>query len=223
MNAANWITARPVEWELMESNITEQQYFDGDLHLAEPHFDEEATVLSARPVVPLKEIREINAAARSARHLVFGLSIVVSLMVGALGATLIYKQRGQEPAAAIVDTAVAGSGARADDSGVTAASMGETKNDVAEADVQNGGSSAEHKKPEPRVSRRVESAKERTKQEEPTYHVDEREMRRAERVEARRLRRKAEREEQKEARGHRSKPSDDLLRIREIFEGPWRP
>lgn len=208
--------------DLMESNITEQQYFDGDLQLAEPHFDEEATVLSARPVVPLKEIREIKAEARSARHLVLGLSIVVSLMIGALGATLIYKQRGQKSAAAIVYAAVAGSGASTHDSAVIGSSTGEAKKDVSEADGWDA-SSLEDKKPAPQIARRVQSVKAGKRQEEPRYQVDEREMRRAERVEARRLRSKAEREARKKARGRKNKSSDDLLRIREIFEGPRRP
>ena len=74
----------------MESDITSQGYFNGDLQLAEPHFDEEATLLSARPVVPLEEIM---VEARSRRRLVIGLAMVGSLVMGALGATLIYKQQ----------------------------------------------------------------------------------------------------------------------------------
>lgn len=216
--------------ELMETNITEQRYFGGDLQLAAPHFNEEATVLAARPVVPLEDIRETNAKARSARHLVLGLSIVVSLMIGALGATLIYKQRGQEPAAAIVYAAVPGSGASANDSAASA--TGEARKDVAEADVWDGSSPAKDQKPEariarkveqPGVSRRVASVKATKKQEEPRYQADEREMRRAERVEARRLRRGAEREAHRETRGRQNTSAGDLLRIREIFEGPRRP
>ena len=75
----------------MESNITEPEHFSNDA-LTEPHFDEEATMLSARPVVPLEEIR---AETNSRRRLAFGLSILVALVIGALGATLIYKHRQQ--------------------------------------------------------------------------------------------------------------------------------
>jgi flagellar biosynthesis GTPase FlhF len=219
----------------MESNITEQRYFNDELQLSEPHFDEEATLLSARPVVPLQEIK---AAAPNGRRLVFGLSILVSLIVGALGATLIYKQRGQKSATAIVETAVAGSGARAQDSAVTEASIGEAGKEVAPAEMQNAGSAADDKKLESQTIRtersqpqtnRVETAKLKREQrtisrvDERDSRYDEKEMRRADQAEARRLRRRAERESQSEARRHKAKSSDDLLRIREIFEGSPRP
>src|SRR6185503_1327272 len=51
--------------------------------------------------------------------------------------------------------------------------------------------------------------------------ADERELRRAERIEARQMRRRAEWEDMKEARRQR-RHSEDLLRIRDIFEGPRR-
>src|SRR5258705_9508084 len=85
----------------MESNIKNQQCSGVDLHLAEPHFDEEATLLSARPVVPLREVRPET---RSGRRSALGLAMAISVMAGALGATLIYKQRGQKQAG-IVETA----------------------------------------------------------------------------------------------------------------------
>jgi hypothetical protein len=55
------------------------------------------------------------------------------------------------------------------------------------------------------------------------YQLDEKELRRAERMEERRLKRAADREAKREARGRKSGSSDDLLRIREIFEGSPRP
>lgn len=219
----------------MESNITEQRHFNDELQLSEPHFDEEATLLSARPVVPLQEIK---AAAPNGRRLVFGLSILVSLIVGALGATLVYKQRGQKSATAIVETAVAGSGASARDSAVTEASIAEAGKEVAAAETQNVRSVADDKKLESQTvhtersesqTNRVETAKLKREQrtisrvDERDFRQDEKEMRRADGVEASRLRRRAERESQSEARRHKGKSSDDLLRIREIFEGSPRP
>jgi hypothetical protein len=213
----------------MESNITEQQYFNGDLQLAEPHFDDEATVLGARPVVPLREIGETTTGAVSARQVVLGLAMVGSLIIGALGATLIYKQRGQEPAAVIVNAAVPG--AIATDSAATASATGDASGEVAKAAGLDASLTAEDKKPKPRlaprverpVTRRVASMKAAKGQEAPRYEIDESEMRRAERVDERRLRRAAEREAHRETRGRRNTSADDLLRIRDIFEGPRRP
>src|SRR5882672_6746089 len=204
----------------MESNITEQQYFDGDLQLAEPHFDEEATVLSARPVVPLNEIRDVNeikAEGRSSRHLAFGLSILASLVIGALGATLVYKQRGQKPVAEIVETAVAGSGATVDDSAMSSPLVGETKESGDQTAEPDGGLTSEDKNSPP--AEQHSSVRGETRPRKFIAALDEQEMRRAERIEARRLRRKAERESEREAPADRGRPSDDLLRIREIFEG----
>jgi cytoskeletal protein RodZ len=200
----------------MESNITEQQYFDGDLQLGEPHFDEEATMLSARPVVPLQQIK---ADARSSRRFVFGLTIAVSLMIGALGATFIYKQRGQKTATAIVDTAVAGSGASAQNPEESGASTAET---VAEPEARQADAPVENKKPAPQLARKVEPAAVETRPKKPISQSDEKEMRRADKIEARRLRRQERREARQESHG-RNTPSDDLLRIREIFEGRRRP
>src|SRR5512132_779890 len=83
----------------MESNITNQQYFGTDSQLSEPHFDEEATLLSARPVVRLSDVR---TEARSGKRLAFGLAMVIAVMAGAFAASLIYKQRGQKEATAIM-------------------------------------------------------------------------------------------------------------------------
>lgn len=213
----------------MESNITEQQYLNDELQLAEPHFDEEATVLSARPVVPLEEIK---ARASISRRLAFGLTILGSLLVGAFGASLLYKQRGQKPATAITERVVAGSAASAEGSPVIESSTGEARKAIVQAEAPNAGAVAEDKKPELPTAQRAERSEPQTRRIElarhdkeslTTSHAAEKEMRRAERMEARRLRRVTERESQNEARSRRRKSSDDLLRIREIFEGSPRP
>jgi hypothetical protein len=213
----------------MESNITDQQYLNDELQLPEPHFDEEATVLSARPVVPLEEIK---ARASIGRRLAFGLTILGSLLVGALGASLIYKQRGQKPAMTIMDTVVAGSAASAEGSPVIESSTGEARKAIAQSEAPNAGAVAEDKNPELQIAQRAERSEPQTRRIElarhdkeslTTSHAAEKEMRRAEKIEARRLRRTTERESENEARSRRRKSSDDLLRIREIFEGSPRP
>lgn len=55
--------------------------------LSLPHFDEEATLLSARPVVPLHEVR---AETRSKGRLLFASTIVAAVVLGALGASLLF-------------------------------------------------------------------------------------------------------------------------------------
>ena len=196
----------------MELNITEQQHLANESageSLSEPHFVEEATVASARPVVPLEEIR---AEAVSRKRLVFGLSMLASLVLGVLSATLVYKQRTSTPASAIVEGAVSGSGAKSQDLAFDDGAVGDTTEDLARAED------------------RVEAAEPATKQPVVRYRTpakvidttpDQEEIHRRERQEARRLRR-AERLAERD-RLSRRRPTDDVLRIREIFEGSRRP
>ena len=201
----------------MESNISNQQYFNGAAPLTEPHFDEEATLLSARPVVPLQKIKSKE---RSRQRLVFGAAIVSALMVGALGATLIYKQRGQEPPTALVSTAVPGAAGIAVDEAVSSPSIAEA---VATATLPEAGTGTVDEKAVPWVSRSpaapvVETKRKRSMRQQ----LDQGELRRAERIDLHGFRSRSEREAQRES-GRKRKSSDDLLRIREIFEGPSRP
>jgi len=187
----------------MESNIKNQQSSGADLHLSEPHFDEEATLLSARPVVPLHDVRPKTL---SERRLVLGLAMAISIMAGVLGATLIYKQRGQKQATGTVETAtevsepkpqpLSGVGGANSELPASAPSVSENLNDVATREVRSAGDITQARKAAPL---------------------------RAERMEAWRLRRDAEREAKRETRGHKGQSSSDLLRIREIFEGSPRP
>lgn len=54
---------------------------DLDRTLPSPHFDDEATLLSARPVVPFHELAGRNPR----RRLYFGAGLVVALLIGLLG------------------------------------------------------------------------------------------------------------------------------------------
>jgi hypothetical protein len=191
----------------METNITEPQY------LAEesPHFDEEATMASARPVVPLDDIK---AESTSRRRLVLGFSLLASLIVGALGASMVFKLRNNKPAAAIMDTAIAGSGAKMEGGVANGTAAGATLENVAAVEPKP--------EPETRVTESVTPIpalrKARTNN---TARLDNEELRRIDRIEAKRARR-AEREAEREA-WHRRRSGDDLIRIREIFEGTRRP
>ena len=198
----------------MELNPTSQT--DLEMPLAEPHFDEEATLLSARPVVPLEEIVAVE---RSGKKLVFGVALVFSVIVGSFGGTLIYKQRGQKQSVSIVDRAVSGVDAIAVDEPLAAPSAAETVAEAGTGTLPGNSAVPTEIKSVPSRSWRVESSRVETKEKRLVSVEDERALRRAERIEARRLRRKSEREE---ARRYRER-TDDVLRIREIFEGSRRP
>jgi hypothetical protein len=231
-----------LELKRMESNITEQQYSGG--LLSEPHFDEEATILSARPVVPLHEIK---AAKRSGKRLTFALALVAALIVGALGATLIYRQRGQIAETATIETGIPDTNTDAGDvnavaAGPIEANAGGGPSDTRAAAVSASAVSASAKvsdvltseprdtaatrpqKPTTLVVQRAGPAKSTETARDEVNNPDEiRAQRRAERLEARRLRREAARESGGEVRSRRVRRADDLWRIREIFEGRRKP
>jgi hypothetical protein len=209
----------------MELNTTEP------LELNEPHFDEEATMLSARPVVPLEEIRTRE---NSKKRLAFGAAMLFAVIVGALGATLIYQQRGQKQTPVAVETQlpeVDGSADSLKQPGDPAAkSIAEASSgSVPEAEPAESEPAAIIRKTPKRVSvsseaSEAEPVKIKARAREVNRDLeseDERELRRAERIEARQMRRRAEWEDMKEAR-RRRRHSEDLLRIRDIFEGPRR-
>lgn len=184
--------------------------------LSEPHFDEEATLLSAQPVVPLEEI---VAEERSGKRLMFGVAMVFSLIVGALAGTLIYKQRGHQQSTAIVDTAVPGAAGIVVDESVPVSPVAEQASAAGTGTLPESSAVPAPIKTVGSSSLRAGSSRVVTKEKTLESVEDERELRRAERIEARRLRRRSEREE---ARRYRDR-SDDVLRIREIFEGSRRP
>jgi type IV secretory pathway VirB10-like protein len=210
----------------MESSITDQETFGADLQLAEPHFDDEATLLSARPVVPLPRL---EAQARSGRLLVFGAVVVVAVMVGALGATLVYKQRGQvqqpaqaETATSISEPTTAENPSSSEAGGATiktgeAKPGAENETDAATRTVSNADAAKEIAS---LVSQDAATGKRATGQSEAVNKKDRKGMRRTERSNAA-LKKAAKTGPRGEARTRQS--SDGLLRVREIFEGPPRP
>lgn len=215
----------------MESNITEQ-YSDG-LQLSQPHFEAEATLLSARPVVPL---HEIEAAERSNKRLTFGLALVAALVVGIFGATMIYRHRGQTPAAATIEMAlpdaneapevptVASAGGGKSEAPAPAFSTSATVNNLP---ARNLSKSAATRSPKPASSSvapgTVTAKSTETTADEINNAGETRAERRAQRRETRRLKLAAQSDAGGEVRSRRVQRSDDLLRIREIFEGPPRP
>jgi len=204
----------------MESNITNEQYFDTGSPLTEPHFDEEATVLSARPVVPLEEIQSEQ---HSRKRLLFGLAIACSLALGALSGLLFFKKSEQESATAITQAAPGAAGITVDApvaaiaESVDAGATGITPQSETETQAPTVST-----KPVRSVSPNSRAVA--TKPQTPMPpQVEEREENWDERFYERRRRRMSEREAMRESRRRQRRSADDLLRIRDIFEGPPRP
>ena len=211
----------------MELNTTE----DHELNLNEPHFDEEATVLSAKPVVPLQEIKTRET---SKKRLVLGAAMLFAVLVGAVGGVFVYKQRSENETNAT---------ALRENPEVEGSAGAVAEPATAEQSLAEAGSGAVPEMEPPRVTKsepqttvaksvNVVPAAEKTNR--PVKHADrddviiadrdddERELRRQQRMEARQMRRRGEWVDMREGRRRRNN-SDDLLRIRDIFEGQRRP
>ena len=211
----------------------ENQDFSFDQSVSEeepltlPHFDDEATVQSARAVVPLHEVKR---AALTRRHLLLGAALGLAAVVGALVASLIYSQPVQRAPEATTAT-IANSTSNSADDFVTPSSeaSGSTVNphDVAapntETTAKNDGGSertvtkfvSSNRQPTIRPSRVEKRPEEAVSEPEIQDRRDldiraEDEGPRQQRREARRARRER-------------RASDGLTRIREIFEGSPRP
>ncbi|MDQ3665679.1 MAG: hypothetical protein M3410_03600 [Acidobacteriota bacterium] len=185
-----------------------------------PHFDEDATLLSARPVVPLYEVK---TEPRSKRRAIFGLTILAAILVGAIGATLLLMQ-GEQNSQTAAEAQVSQPGV------IPSAAAGGSASESAEAMVPVP--VLAERVEEPRM-REIPSARESSTKKPPTETIsrssvkparagspdrdrdDDFEGDRLRRVE----RRDARREARRERRHRREQGGDDLLRIREIFEG----
>jgi len=215
--------------------------------LSLPHFDEEATLLSARPVIPLHEVR---AETRSKHRLIFASTIVAAAMVGAIGASLLFipgdkqtssvaegeqglsvnpdpslpNESGSSHDAAGQSTAGNSPSGQVIDSGESAALTAVTNEQIDQtttatptsrkSNVNRGqapGTVSRTARANPNTSAQTTLAG----NDDADLEFDERRLRREERREARRLR--------QERRNSRERSSDDLMRIREIFEGVPRP
>lgn len=207
----------------MNTNIRERELLKDEGALDEPHFDEEATVLSARPVVPLDTVEQ---QASSKRRWALALAIVLPLLIGAVGAALVYKVR-TESTSNIADvdnqTALVPPSLEAGIKGIA------TDEDESKPQPESLAEAAPKKAVTPRVESReptenISRRPRRSERENENWDDEiaerelEREARRAEKRENRRIRRA-----EKEARDNNQRRSDDLLRIREIFEGTRRP
>ncbi|HEV2883809.1 MAG TPA: hypothetical protein VGW36_03065 [Pyrinomonadaceae bacterium] len=207
----------------MQSNNPEQTFPTDDPTLTEPHFDEEATVLSARPVVPLERV---PTRSRINRNWIFAFALAGAVLIGVAGTAIYYSRlldritdsttAANDPQSSTLPEVVAG-GAMALPSSVNSDSdaelRAEVKTPVEPAPVIEKETAA----PRPAANRTVE------RRSRPAFEDDD-DREKEDRREERRAERKAERQRERELkRERRAARSDDLLRIREIFEGSRRP
>jgi len=217
--------------------------------LSLPRFDEEATLLSARPVVPLHEVR---AATRSRRLLNFASTIVAAAVVGTVGTSLLFmpgdkqtsnvaegehslaanpgsdssQQIQSDPFHDTSGTSPAGQAVQFGESAtLTALTKGHTDQTTAVAPTSR--KSSINREQATRTSNALRPTRTKTsphtsaqttlaaQNNDDDLEMDERRLRREERRDAWRLRR--------ERINSRQQSSDDLMRIREIFEGVPRP
>src|SRR5688572_21778520 len=204
----------------MESTNTNQQFWSPESPVAQPHFDDEATLLSARPVVPIEKIAVKTG---FPPPWVLGFALAGALVLG-VAATAIYfsqfRTTGPQPVSSVdtLSSGAEGVGSKpiVNDPVTTDATVDSNTTTAAKAPVSDSlttrplkSSDTVSTKP---AFRRVTGAPGRSSESE---------------HETREERRAAKREvkEQRRANHERreSKQSDAVLRIRDIFEGPSRP
>ena len=198
--------------------------------LPEPHFDEEATVLSARPVVPLTEV---ESKAKNREWLPFAATIAVAVLLGAAAATLMYSIRSQ----ALISDEVTSSGkvlseipvegsenievvadgdsspGMSDETEAPLNESGDISARGVEAPVTSDRNSEEEEVPP--KAKLVDVIRER--------RSDTQKVRRQEETEEPREEKRPRRVREQQNQDRRDDSSDDLFRIQEIFEGAERP
>ncbi len=193
-----------------------------------PHFDDEATVQSARPVVPLEEVRR---ASRSKQKMLLGAALCLAAIVGAVTASFVFSNRqqslegsaattnpesSQEASTGFIPPSGEASGATVDpDDTVAVDTAANTDRSSDGIEVQP---SSPVSRPQPirnsRLSKPVERVISTPEPDAEDRDAEERAARREERREERRAARRLRRER---------RAGDGLTRIREIFEGSPRP
>jgi hypothetical protein len=216
----------------MESNTTDQQFWSPDIPPAEPHFDEEVTVLSARPVVP---IEQLTRKPLSTRPWVFGLALSGAVLFGVSATALYYSQFRTTGSQALPNTDKFSSGVQGaateavtrDEPAInatdTTGSIGTSSSSVDSntwARVKAQVPSVSWTSRPPNYSNTASKKSGRLRAtvvidpgSEPEYETHER----------RGAKREAKERKRENRVGRDHKLSDELLRIRDIFEGPQRP
>ncbi|HWN11097.1 MAG TPA: hypothetical protein VNO50_17795 [Pyrinomonadaceae bacterium] len=205
----------------MSSITSDQEFLNAKANLSEPHFDEEATVLSARPVVPLEEVRSFNTGTGWKRIWVLGLGLAGALLVGVFATAIYYSQSNGDDSSVFEGFEVtAGAEGISDEAANSFSGPASPQPIIENVKPASIAQPAAAKGPADKVTVKTEKRPRLVaviRERKSNNHVEEEQDRRAARRQARRERRRGERERRD------AKSSDELLRIRDIFEGSPRP
>jgi hypothetical protein len=213
----------------MQSNISNEQFSGSYSSPSEPHFDDEATLLSARPVVP---IGELSSKTGLSRPLVFGLAVAGALLLG-VSATVFYYSRfstveGQSVTRIeTVASDVQGVASEPPNLSELPGATGTIESDDFFAESNKSTKAKTQVSSRPVTTRALNSSRDRLKK--PAHRpetrvVDQRSDYDYETRDERHAARRESRERKGEIRARRAaRRLNEVLRIREIFEGPARP
>ena len=197
----------------MESELTNAET-GLELPLAEPHFDDEATLLSARPVVPLDEVPNYGSEkmSRFTRGWMFVVTIVGAMLLGVIAGGAYYSYANRESARQYikVENIITGAEGWSTETPITSEATVASGVDHTTAALLpvEGPASA----PQPEISSN-QTGKPVARRVDVLTFPSTREEHKAARRQA-----KAQRKELERASRDRN-----VMRIREIFEGPQRP
>ena len=207
-------------YSIMQSKTTQQDFAVPKAPVTSPHFDQEATLLSARPVVPIDELS--NKPHISRRWLV-GFGLAGMLLIGVSATVLYYSRFGRSESQPIHNSETLSSGIE----GFASNSVDEPPKARLETvqppslprDPERSATAKPDKvtnsaNPGTKASRRRSA--EMVVDESADSEDDTREERRA-------ARREAKEQKRADRRWRTGRRSDGVLRIRDIFEGPPRP
>ena len=189
--------------------------------LTVPHFDDEETIQSARPVVPLHEVRK---ASLTKQRLLLGGALCVAAVVGALTASwLSGLQRVPESTSTNEQSSLTSDFVPSGEAGGATVDPNEAVALDSEATSDPDGLTVERKPTNVRrtpnkntpTPKKIEKVIPQVSESDNQSVPSDEELFRERRREARRLRRERRVDERRSA--------DGLTRIREIFEGPQRP
>lgn len=208
----------------MKSNVTDEQFWSSYSSPSEPHFDDEATLLSARPVVP---IRELTSKAAFSRRWVFGLAVAGALLLGVSATVFYYSRFPTMDGQSVVSFETVSADAQGLASELPSLNeLPEATGTIESTDLFADSNKSAKLKTEA-SSRQHNLSRDRLKKpphRRQTPVIDQRVDYENETREQRREARRDAQERKREIRERRAeRRSDEVLRIREIFEGSARP